>query len=368
MRKRYRRGLSAPTVAAALILSAVAALVLFPPLAAAGTWSEPTYKGRVTGKDLDGVRIEERVKDVTGKHARRSLRSHVPSRVEEYVDEHGHSITVGTSIAGLNLQPFANVLAGTVHRSELSELRLMVVGLSQVQAECQAPPGVIGCYYADDAERLPSGQMTVGYDDPDLVHTLVHEYGHHVDNQLINIGHLDSGCGFDNDGSRNWFFEREVVDEVLGRGFSCDPEGGWEHLLGELYAEDYAQANGLTGWVLPVGPPTRDQKAILIDDLFRPFYPASSRKRIRVQRRRVTRHRVRLDDWTALDIRLGVPGRRNFDLYLYRRGGRRPLARSRRRGSRDERIAGRFYPPGSYTVLVRSRRGSGRAPMRIIED
>lgn len=75
---------------------------------------------------------------------------------------------------------------------------------------------------------------------------------------------------------------------------------------------------------------------------------------------------VTLEHFAFLTIELRSPRRRDFDLFLYRAGKRRPTASSLRTGRRD-RIE-RVLPPGRYDVAVYGYRGTGRASVEIVAD
>lgn len=175
----------------------------------------------------------------------------------------------------------------------------------------------MACYAPDDPQRSFDGRLWFAGDDSDVTHTLVHEYGHDVDNQLLNLGHLGA-CTFANDGSRNWFFERELEDNVFSQGgISCRPGSDWEHLPGEVFAEDLAQLNGVQGWVLrSVRPPTRLQLAALAFDTQERYRPT----RIRWSPRVPATKRLRVRNWTILDFR-APPGLCEV-VVRNRRGGR----------------------------------------------
>lgn len=322
----------------------------------------------VTGRDLSTVVARGRVVDRILPPRLARVSSHQPTRVEEYSDEHGHKILVGTSIPALNLEPFAAVLAGTIHGDELGELRTLVVNPSEVSAECGAPPdeGVVACYGPDDPERSFGGQMIVPSSHPDLLHAMIHEYGHHMDNALVNLGHLGL-CDFSNDGSRRWFFARDADDDLFGRS-GCTEQVAYERLLGELFAEDFVALHGIDEWVTSdFQPPTRRMLNALDADISRPFATKRKRFRGRVSQRRqlrIRRFSISVPTFFSAVLR-GPRGRRNdLDLFLWRRNGRRALEKSRKRNSR-ERVE-RVLLPGRYEVGVYAYRGRGR--YRLVLD
>jgi hypothetical protein len=186
-----------------------------------------------------------------------------------------------------------------------------------------------------------------------------------MDNQLLNLAGLGYGCGVDGDGSRRWFFARDVEDRIFNRGFDCSPATEWDHLLPELYAEDFTRANGLRDWGMPVPPPSKVVLDAMKEDIARPFRRSASRARIAVPRGGEYRRRVTVGEWTALGVRLSVPPGRDYDVFVYEPGRRRPLIKSAHGGSADERIGGAFFAPGSYTLVVRSAGAAGSARLKL---
>jgi hypothetical protein len=289
--------------------------------------------------------------------------SSAPPRV--FRDAAGNPIRISTAVPGLDLAPYARLLAGIpLHGREIGDLSVEVVAPDRIGGICGSDDAA-ACYGADNPGRSPSGHMFLPASDPDLVHIVVHEYGHHMDNQLLNLAGLGYGCGVDGDGSRRWFFARDTEDRIFNRGYDCSPATEWDHLLPELFAEDFTRANGLRDWVMPVPPPSPAELDAMRADIARPFHRAAARTRIAVPRRGQFRKHLSLGEWTALGVRLSVPRGRDFDLFIYEPGARRPLIKSVHAGSGDESIGGAFLAPGSYTLVVRSSGSAGTGRLRL---
>lgn len=352
-------------VAATTVFACMGALPL---TAGASTWNGPTQKGRTATRDLSKSKARGPIEDRILTRPRAYASSHQPNRVDEYVDEHGHRIRVGTSIEGLDLGQFASILASTVHSEEMDFLQTLVVGPSEIAAQCGAAPdaGVVACYAAEDPARSFAGEMIIPSTSPDLVHAVVHEYGHHMDNSLLNLAHLGI-CDFSNDGSRRWFFARDADDDLFGRS-GCSVQVSYGRLLGELFAEDFVALHGIDEWwTSEFPPPTRRMLNALSDDIRNPFRPVRYRYRGRVsQRRRLKIRRFRLAAPTFFSATLRGPGgrRNDLDLFLWRRDGRRPLRKSVRLGSRE--YVERVLAAGSYEVGVAAYRGRGS--FRLVVD
>lgn len=337
-------------------MAAGAALIAAAP-AQASPWPQGTDAGRVEPAPLAGTRALGPQRELLPRPASRASRHRPPpSRIEKLTDPHGHVITIGTSIPGLDLRPIAAILAGTLHGDEVASVRLIVVSAADVGRECGGGEGVLACYIPDGRART-SGEIVVGHDEPDLVHSLVHEFGHHVDGQYDNLTPVGA-CLRSNDGTRRWFFERERVDSIR-RKTGCSPSTPYRRLLGEVFAEDYAALNGIVDWLLPVvKPPAPSVLAALAADLQQPFQASAQAFRGRVTRRRGASRRFHLDTWSFVSATLTGSDRAGLDLYIFRSGARRPLVRSARRGSGERVIE--LLPPGDYDLNVYARGVSGR--------
>jgi len=283
--------------------------------------------------------------------------SAAPLRVQSFLDSAGNSIVIGTSITDLDLASFASILAGTIHGEEINKLRVLIVLPDQVGPECGGEQGVVACYYADDPNRLYSGQIVIPSAHPDLHHAIVHEYGHHMDNQLANFGHL-GGCDYGQDGSRRWFFVRDAYDD-LTRHSGCTRQVAYGKLLGEVFAEDFVAYNGIDEWFTSDFPPPTARMLDAMDaDIKRPFTPRRRHFRGSMLAGYYRGRWLTFDAPVFLTLRLRGPRRADFDLSLMAQGRRRPIARSRRPRS-VERIT-IFLNPGRYRVDVVGYAGRGR--------
>jgi hypothetical protein len=295
----------------------------------------------------------------------RARASAASTHTQRFTDDHGHTLTLSTQVAGLDLTPYARTLAGLHHRGEIQDVIVEVVAPASIAAVC-GDPAAIACYSPEDPLRSLRGRMWIPSVHDDLLHIIVHEYGHHVDNQLVNLGHLrSSSCGFDNDGSRNWFFERDADEPIFNAGISCAPEAQWSHLLGELYAEDYTWLNGNRAWrvEMPLGPPTQRHLDALAADLAVPFEPRTRRYERWVGQGNSRFIRMRLRDWTLFTARLAGRPAADLDLYLYTSGAELPFAGSARPRSREQ-LQGAL-PPGRYKLEIFAHSKDGRGTLGL---
>jgi hypothetical protein len=202
-------------------------------------------------------------------------------------------LTFATDNRDVDLTPYANLLASTYHRDEIEAIRVFVTNEANLTRVCGADAAA--CYAPDDPGNSPNGVMVISYEDSDIVHAVIHEYGHHIDNNTYNLGSL-SDCGISGDGSRRWFFARQIQDNILDN-LSCDPDPGWGQLLPEVFAEDYAQMVGIPEAeyhpAIQLPPPTPAQKSALKKDIDSPFAPASRKVSGRSSRRGTATFKLR---------------------------------------------------------------------------
>lgn len=337
------------------LMGAVAALAAaaFPPASHGATQVKP--------RDLGTWHAKAKVNDRILKQLPRA-RAAQHERTEGFTDHHGHSLTLITTSPDLDLRPYAETLAGIYHHGEIEDLLVYVLPPEEVDAVCGAEASA--CYAAEDAATSYRGSMVIPSEDPDLLHIIVHEYGHHVDNQLINLGHIFE-CPYDGDGSRNWFFERDWDDDLF-HNTSCSAQASWSNQLAELYAEDFTWLNGNRTWRpdMTLRSPSNLHLGAMKFDFDQPLTTRRySTWRPMVARKRERYKRLKLRNWTFLSVDVRAPRRSDFDIYIYRANGTRAVRRSTRGGRRERK---RFVlPPGSYDVGVYAYRGDGRARVRM---
>ena len=195
---------------------------------------------------------------------------------EQFEDQHGHVLTFATDNKSVDLLPYANLLASTYHYDEIERVHVFVTSSAKLTSICGSDAAAC---YAPDQDRAGTGLMIISYEDSDITHAVIHEYGHHIDNNTYNLERV-SKCTLDGDGSRRWFFERQMQDNILDR-LTCDPKADWGQLLPEVYAEDYAQMVGIPRSeyhpAIQVPPPTTREKAALRADIDKPFGPSSQK-------------------------------------------------------------------------------------------
>ena len=268
-------------------------------------------------------------------------------REEQFQDQDGHVLTFATSNPAVDMTPFAEMIAGIPsHGDEVEFVHVYVVDQAGIESICGADAAA--CYAADRPGRLRSGVMILSYEDTNIFHAVVHEYGHHMDTNTYNLaGRL--GCDVASDGSRRWFWERQVDDNILAQ-LTCDNEADWGTLLPEAFAEDFAQLNGIPRDryhpAIVVDPPSGRQLTALAADIESPFSP---------QARKVTGRARRGVDNLSLTVNIPV-----FLSFRQKKGIRSVKAL----GCNFARFRDVFA--GKCRIRVKTKRPRGRYSFRLI--
>src|SRR3712207_6479535 len=108
---------------------------------------------RAPDVDLSSVVAQRPVADVVFPPGRstRALAAQ-PTRSESWVDDRGIPISISTSLADVDLAPFAGVFAAILHGPELAQLRVNAVQLAEIPGICGNPQAV-ACYRARSEEH-----------------------------------------------------------------------------------------------------------------------------------------------------------------------------------------------------------------------
>ena len=159
--------------------------------------------------------------------------------------------------ADVDLGWYAGVLRRAAHADEIERVTIRIVRWNELRERCA--PGAAGCYSRLEGNRgvmvVPAGRSA------DIAHTLVHEYGHHVDASRRHGG-LDEP-----NGTPLWWKARGMAALVAFRSVRDRYQVGWDRSISEVFAEDYAYTNLHRGYKIDwLEPPTRTiQQAIRAD-------------------------------------------------------------------------------------------------------
>lgn len=257
-------------------------------------------------------------------------------------DDAGRPISFDVRAPDVDVEWYARVLRRAAHAEEISRVTFRIVEPQELATTCGR--AAAGCYRGGRSRAvivLPSNQST------ETAHTLLHEYGHHIDATIAVSGVREPN------GTPSWWAARDVqrwVDEgVAVRDYSQ----GWSHAIGEIFAEDYAQLHiqypYKIGWLSPPGAEIR--RALKADLEGAPASP-SPPPPVEIVRRGV----IAGGETRKLPFGLLGPDRRvTFTVSVTSTTGATVQARAELRcGSRN--VARSFGPSGTVTI---NQRGLG---------
>jgi hypothetical protein len=135
--------------------------------------------------------------------------------------------------ADADVQWYANLLRKAAHGDEIERVTVRIVDWDEIATRCASYAA--GCYSRQSGNRgtmvVPAGRSS------DIAHTVVHEYGHHVDASRRHGG-LDEP-----NGTPLWWKARGMAFLVGAQSVRDRYQVGWERSISEVFAEDYAYTN-----------------------------------------------------------------------------------------------------------------------------
>ena len=141
-------------------------------------------------------------------------------------DDQGRPIRFDVQAEGVDPEWYAALLRAAPHGDEISTVTIRIVTWEQLRGACGR--GAAGCY---DRNRMVVAAEQSG----ENAHTVVHEYGHHIDRSTAVAGAREPN------GTPHWWRARGMAELVgLGsvtRDYSID----WTRSIAEIFAEDYAR-------------------------------------------------------------------------------------------------------------------------------
>jgi hypothetical protein len=141
-------------------------------------------------------------------------------------DNEGRPIRFDVRVEGVDPEWYAALLRAAPHGDEISAVRVDIVSWDELHDICGSEAG--GCYSRN--------VMTVPPDQDDRnAHTVVHEYGHHLDRSTPVDGAREPN------GTPVWWRARGMANLVRIGSVATTYALGWERSIAEIFAEDYAQ-------------------------------------------------------------------------------------------------------------------------------
>lgn len=153
---------------------------------------------------------------------------------------------------------YAGLLRRAAHGDEIEHVTVRIVDWHELGAQCSTEAAA-GCYSRRRGNRgvmiVPAGRSSR------LAHTVLHEYGHHVDASRRHSGLEEPN------GTPLWWRARGMAELVSVRSVRDRYQVGWDRAISEVFAEDYAYTS-LGGpyrieWLRP--PSQTVQQAIRAD-------------------------------------------------------------------------------------------------------
>ncbi|HEU5280300.1 MAG TPA: hypothetical protein VFU26_15530 [Gaiellaceae bacterium] len=182
-----------------------------------------------------------------------------PASAHEVVlrDDEGRAMRFDVR-ADVDVDWYAGLLRRAAHGNEIERVTIRIVDWRELAGQCSTDAAA-GCYSRRNGNRglmvVPAGRSS------GIAHTVVHEYGHHVDASRRHGGLVEPN------GTPLWWKARGMAELVAVRSVRNRYQVGWDRAISEVFAEDYAYTNlrrsFKIGWL---EPPTRVvQQAILAD-------------------------------------------------------------------------------------------------------
>lgn len=162
--------------------------------------------------------------------------------VTTHSDGAGRTITVDTRSGGASPATYAAILRDSVHGDEIERVVVRVVARGRIASLCGS--GEATACYSGNGRRgtmiVPAGTRS------SVEHTVLHEYGHHVDAAI-------GGSAQEPNGTPRWWSARRMGTRLAAGEVAGDYRLGWTRSIGEIFAEDYVQLHlrgrSAIGWL-----------------------------------------------------------------------------------------------------------------------
>jgi hypothetical protein len=194
-----------------------------------------------------------------------------PAAAEEIAarDGAGRTFTLDVRAAGVDTDWYVRTLRAADHSDEIEDVTIRIVTWEELRETCGR--AAAGCY----SRRRDGGLVVVPAGESSrTAHTLIHEYGHHIDASLHHGG-IDEP-----NGTRSWWRVRGMAQLVQVRSVRRSYREGWSRSIAEIFAEDYAYMNVggpyKISWLDPPNQATR--QAIRADLGLGPPPPAGAKQ------------------------------------------------------------------------------------------
>jgi hypothetical protein len=172
-------------------------------------------------------------------------------------DTEGRSITFDVQAPSVDVDWYAALLRAAAHGDEISRVTIRIVPEGDVPLLCGA--AAAACYSPGrNGGRIvvPAGK------DLRVASTFLHEYGHHLDRAWSVSGVQELN------GTPVWWQLRGMAALVGQSTVAFDYSRGWDHSIGEIFAEDYAWIHIQYQYAIPwLSPPDDALRTALFAEL-----------------------------------------------------------------------------------------------------
>lgn len=337
-----------------------AVCILVPAASATPADARPAAK-----MDLSKVKAKREVKDAILPPGARIASGKRAVASATFTDGSGRAFNLDTTVPGYDLNPAAAALNSTYHGAEIAKISVHAILLADMRTTC-GDAQAIACYRPMAGGQ---GELWFATDDSDWVHSLIHEYGHHMDNQIGNLAQLGpygfgKGCTVDSDGTRDWFFSRLLGDNTIDSSkFFCRGTD-WEHLVPELYAEDFVVLNGINGWQLSSAlPPKPNQLAAMKYDIDNKLLVKTMRFSKKIRHKRFYWKRFTTPVFSLVSVTVKAARGRDFDVVIFPAKSNKLWDKATTNGRTERLIA--FVAPGTWDVGIYGFKKTGVAKTEI---
>jgi hypothetical protein len=172
-------------------------------------------------------------------------------------DAQGRTITYDVLAPSVDLDWYTGWLRTIAHGDEISRVTIRIVPNQDIVRYCGA--GAAACY--NNSSTAPTMVVAAGRSD-EIAHGLIHEYGHHLDSTwpVAGVSELN--------GTPGWWAARGMASLLSSGSVAFDYSRGWDHSVGEIFAEDYASIYIPNDYRISwLAPPDATLKAALLAEL-----------------------------------------------------------------------------------------------------
>jgi hypothetical protein len=147
-------------------------------------------------------------------------------------DLQGRSITFDVRAATVDTNWYRDILRAIAHGNEISGVTVRIVPDQSIDTLCgDAAAACFTHVSGRPTIMVPAGKNQY------IEGTLIHEYGHFLDESTPNPGYPELN------GIPVWWADRGMSALLAGHQVAYDYSLGWSHSIAEIFAEDYAYIN-----------------------------------------------------------------------------------------------------------------------------